>query len=137
MARLHELLRAVARVSELKAVQSSWGFVKGFHEAVQKKFFEGEAPAMYRLKGNKYSHHYGAPKRSNKAPNVAPYLAAAVIAGMGVFFIVLPISFNRSYAASKQRYEAFAKDNADILERQFDRGQFAREGRPKVWGAIL
>jgi hypothetical protein len=132
MARLHELLRAVARVSELKAVQSSWGFVKGFHEAVQKKFFEGEAPAMYRLKGNKYSHHYGAPKRSNKAPNVAPYLAAAVIAGMGVFFIVLPISFNRSYAASKQRYEAFAKDNADILERQFDRGQFAREGRPKV-----
>eukprot|EP00434_Breviolum_minutum_P021074 symbB.v1.2.018594.t1/scaffold1489.1/size143467/2 len=123
---LKELVRkALVQANDSKVVQRTFGAIKGLHGAVQKKFFEGEAPAMYRLKGNKYSHHYGAPKRA-QGVNAAPYLAGAVIAGMGVFFIVLPISFNRSYDASKQRYEAFAKENQDMLERQFDRGQFSR-----------
>ncbi|CAK9094745.1 Reverse transcriptase domain-containing protein [Durusdinium trenchii] len=127
-----ELLRRAAWIGEVKAVQSSWNAVKGVHGFIQQKFFEGEAPTLYRLKGNKYSHCYGAPKRGTKGPNMAPYIAGAVMTGLAVFFIVLPISFNRNYAASKQRYEAFARENAEIFERQFDRGQFSREGRPKL-----
>ena len=111
-----------------------WRALKDAHGFVQRKLFEGEAPTLYRLKANKYAHCYGAPKRGagagKMAQHLAPYLAAGVLAGLAVFFIAIPISFNRSYEASKQRYEAYLRtagaEQAELLERQFDRGQFAR-----------
>ncbi|CAE7513351.1 unnamed protein product, partial [Symbiodinium sp. CCMP2456] len=89
------------------------------------------APTLYRLKANKYAHCYGAPQRGagRSLQHLAPYLAGAVLAGLAVFFVVIPVSFNRSYEASKKRYEDFARKNsehAEMLERQFDRGQFSR-----------
>ncbi|CAK9088018.1 unnamed protein product [Durusdinium trenchii] len=108
-----ELLRRAAWIGEVKAVQSSWNAVKGVHGFIQQKFFEGEGP------------------------NMAPYIAGAVMTGLAVFFIVLPISFNRNYAASKQRYEAFARENAEIFERQFDSpGARAGRGRLGFHGAM-
>ncbi|CAJ1366994.1 unnamed protein product [Effrenium voratum] len=125
-----KLRRACGEVFKTKAVQGSWSAVKGAHGFVQRKFFEGEAPTLNRLKANKYRKYYGAPKRDGKGmTHLAPYLAGTVLAGMAVFFIVLPISFNKNYSDSKKRYEAFYREHADQLDRQFDRGQFARERR--------
>ena len=126
--------RHLQRLRELPVVSKSLGALQGTHGFVQ-KFFEGQAPSQYRLKGNKYSHHYGAPKRQSDGPNLAPYLAGAVLTGMAVFFVVLPISFNRSYAASKQKYEAFARENGELLDRQFDRPRLSQEARPCPPGA--
>ncbi|CAE8673988.1 unnamed protein product [Polarella glacialis] len=110
----------------LKAAHALGSAVKATHGFVQKKMFTGEAPTLYRLKGNKYAHCYGSQKRDDKnLEHLAPYLAAAVLTGMALFFIVVPISFNSNYNASKKQYEAFAKENADMLERQYDRGQFS------------
>eukprot|EP00439_Symbiodinium_sp_Y106_P040477 s3445_g4.t5 len=80
---------------------------QGVHGTVQRKLFEGEAPTLYRLKANKYAHCYGAPQRGagRGLQHLAPYLAGAVLAGLAVFFVVIPVSFNRSYEASKKRYE--------------------------------
>mmetsp|Transcript_10924 Transcript_10924/g.20583 ORF Transcript_10924/g.20583 Transcript_10924/m.20583 type:complete len:135 (-) Transcript_10924:14-418(-) len=127
---LRRLHKSVLALRDLKVVKAPWTAIKGAHGFVQKQIFEGEAPTLYRLKGNKYAHCYGAQKRGGtNLQHLAPYLASAVMAGMGVFFIVLPISFNSNYAASKKQYEAFAKENAELLDRQFDRGQFSRGGR--------
>ncbi|CAE7388438.1 unnamed protein product [Symbiodinium natans] len=121
----------MSKLQAWRAVQAPWKAVKRAHGFIQKTLFEGEAPTLYRLKANKYAHCYGAPKRgaNRSLQHLAPYLAGAVLAGMATFFVVLPLSFNRSYEASKQRYEAFARQNAqhaELLERQYDRGQFAR-----------
>eukprot|EP00440_Ansanella_granifera_P053539 gb/GFBE01058044.1/.p1 GENE.gb/GFBE01058044.1/~~gb/GFBE01058044.1/.p1 ORF type:complete len:148 (+),score=36.42 gb/GFBE01058044.1/:1-444(+) len=114
----------------LKVAKTLGSAVKGTHGFVQRKLFEGEAPTLYRLKGNKYAHCYGAPKRDEKnLQYLAPYLTGAVLTGMAIFFIVIPISFNSNYEASKKKYEAFARENPHLLENQYDRGQFSREGR--------
>ena len=128
---LTQKVEAMSKLQAWRAVQAPWKAVKRAHGFIQKTLFEGEAPTLYRLKANKYAHCYGAPKRgaNRSLQHLAPYLAGAVLAGMATFFVVLPLSFNRSYEASKQRYEAFARQNAqhaELLERQYDRGQFAR-----------
>lgn len=116
--RCEQIYGSTARPDEWyqKLLAGTHGFVQKFFQGKADREREradlfisfhifSEAPSQYRLKGKKYSQHYGAPKRSD-APNLAPYLAGAVLTGMAVFFVVLPISFNRSYAASKQKYEA-------------------------------
>eukprot|EP00933_Yihiella_yeosuensis_P072210 TRINITY_DN80544_c0_g1_i1.p1 TRINITY_DN80544_c0_g1~~TRINITY_DN80544_c0_g1_i1.p1 ORF type:complete len:149 (+),score=35.87 TRINITY_DN80544_c0_g1_i1:48-449(+) len=110
-----------------KAATATVKAVKGTHGFVQKKLFEGEAPTLYRLKGNKYSHCYGAQKRDEQNMQwLAPYLASGVLAGMFLAFVVVPISFQRNYSATKKQYEAFARQNEEMLTNQFDRGQFSK-----------
>eukprot|EP00930_Biecheleria_cincta_P105866 TRINITY_DN98919_c0_g1_i1.p1 TRINITY_DN98919_c0_g1~~TRINITY_DN98919_c0_g1_i1.p1 ORF type:complete len:169 (-),score=33.50 TRINITY_DN98919_c0_g1_i1:169-618(-) len=121
---------AKAAEAPVKVAKALGSAVKGTHGFIQKRLFEGEAPTLYRLKGDKYAHCYGAPKRSDQSLQwLAPYLAGGVLTGMAVFFIVIPISFNRSYEASKKQYESFARENEHLLAGQYDRGQSARERR--------
>eukprot|EP00927_Polykrikos_kofoidii_P067324 TRINITY_DN62826_c0_g1_i1.p1 TRINITY_DN62826_c0_g1~~TRINITY_DN62826_c0_g1_i1.p1 ORF type:complete len:167 (+),score=17.56 TRINITY_DN62826_c0_g1_i1:89-589(+) len=106
---------------------------KKVHGAVQKRLFEGEAPTLYRFRGDKYSHCYGAPKRDTgkNMQHLAPYITTGVLACMGIFFIAMPIMHQQSYSDSKRRYEAFARQHSDALGTQFDRGQFSDMGRPR------
>mmetsp|Transcript_145557 Transcript_145557/g.465145 ORF Transcript_145557/g.465145 Transcript_145557/m.465145 type:complete len:279 (-) Transcript_145557:27-863(-) len=100
------------------------------HGVVQRKLFEGEAPTLHRFRGDKYSHCNGAPQRNNSSlQHLAPYLASGVLAGMLIFFVAFPLSFNSNYNEQKKRYEGFAKQHQDQLNAQFDRGQFNQGSR--------
>mmetsp|Transcript_31780 Transcript_31780/g.56113 ORF Transcript_31780/g.56113 Transcript_31780/m.56113 type:complete len:148 (-) Transcript_31780:96-539(-) len=101
------------------------------HGAVHRRLFEGEAPSAYRLRANKYDWAYGSQKRGDgkSMQHLTPYLTSGILASMAVFFIVFPMTFNRNYAESKKKYEKFARENADRLNTQFDRGQFSQTTR--------
>mmetsp|Transcript_56695 Transcript_56695/g.90149 ORF Transcript_56695/g.90149 Transcript_56695/m.90149 type:complete len:161 (+) Transcript_56695:62-544(+) len=104
------------------------GAVRTVHGAVHRRFFEGEAPTLYRLRGNKYDHCYGSQKRGSgkDLSHLTPYVTGGVLASMGIFFIVFPMCFMGNYNESKRKYEKFAKEHADQLNTQFDRGQFSQ-----------
>mmetsp|Transcript_21740 Transcript_21740/g.29407 ORF Transcript_21740/g.29407 Transcript_21740/m.29407 type:complete len:120 (-) Transcript_21740:131-490(-) len=103
------------------------------HGVVQRRLFEGEAPTLYRLRANKYAHCYGAQKReSGNMQHLAPYLTTAVLGSMAVFFIAFPLAFQQNYSDSKRKYETFARQHADQLNTQFDRGQFSDSGRRQI-----
>uniref|UniRef100_A0A7S1FA46 Uncharacterized protein n=1 Tax=Noctiluca scintillans TaxID=2966 RepID=A0A7S1FA46_NOCSC len=106
---------------------------KRVHNAIQSKLFEGEAPTLYRFRGNKYAHCYGAPNRgANKSmQHLMPYFTTGILVSLAVFLIGFPIYFQRNYEASKRHYEKFVRehDKADHLGRQFDRGRYSEMAR--------
>mmetsp|Transcript_115596 Transcript_115596/g.230436 ORF Transcript_115596/g.230436 Transcript_115596/m.230436 type:complete len:164 (-) Transcript_115596:102-593(-) len=116
-----------------KGASSTWNTAKRVHGAIHERFFAGEAPTLYRLRGNKYSHCYGAQKRNDQSmQHVMPYITFGVLGAMLMLFVVFPLSFQRNYSESKKRYEAFARQNSDVtdmLNTQYDRGHFSEKGR--------
>jgi len=104
---------------------------KGAHHVVQDRLFKREAPTLYRLKGDKYSHCYGSPQRESQGTqsmeHLAPYITTGIMMSLGLFFVVFPLMFNQNYENTKKKYESFYREHEDQLNAQYDRGQFNRD----------